>query len=348
MLIGFQVNILLSSNRFYPDIGGIENIALLLAQDFVAAGHQVRLVTQTSGPSLLDCDFPFKILRQPNAFHLLSSYYWADVLLQVNLESRQLWLRLLYKKPLVIGMQCWTGYANSGFLSIKWLKHKAFGLADRLIACSNAIREEAGYAATVINNPYNSNLFCLNSDVSREKAIVFLGRLVSIKGADMLLEAFAAVRPSGWRLTIIGDGPDLLYLKQLACRLGMGNSVDFLGSLQNEALVHALNLHEIMVIPSRWREPFGIVALEGLACGCVVLAADDGGLVDAVGPAGIVFRRGDQSDLEAKLRFLVNNQEARIHLRAQAPTHLRRFSHHVVSRQYLAILEELVNTKQKQ
>jgi glycosyltransferase involved in cell wall biosynthesis len=89
------------------------------------------------------------------------------------------------------------------------------------------------------------------------------------------------------------------------------------------------------------------VALEGLACGCVVLASDDGGLVDAVGPAGIVFNRADQSDLDAKLRLLVNSQELRTNLRTKAPDHLRRFRHDVVSQQYLDVLEGLVHKRNK-
>ena len=341
------MKILLSSNRFWPDIGGIETIALLLAQDFTTAGHQVRLVTQTPGPCRSDHDFPFRVLRKPNPFQLFSSYYWADVFLQVNLEARQLWLLFLRRKPLVIGIQSWIDHPNHGIFSLTSLKYKALGFADRLIACSNDIQKELGYPGRVIGNPYNNNLFCLDADVLKSKSIVFLGRLVSDKGADMLFKAFAALRLSSWRLTIIGDGPDRAELQQLACQLGIYHLVDFLGSIQGKELVHALNQHEIMVVPSRWREPFGIVALEGLACGCVVLAAGDGGLVDAVGPAGIVFRRGDQSDLEAKLRLLTSNQDLRIHLRAQAPDHLRKFRHHAVSQQYFAILEELVGANVK-
>ena len=56
-----------------------------------------------------------------------------------------------------------------------------------------------------------------------------------------------------------------------------------------------------MVIPSRWREPFGAVAPHGLVYDCLVLASDGGWLPDAVGSAGLLFRRGDQADLAAKL-----------------------------------------------
>ena len=51
-------------------------------------------------------------------------------------------------------------------------------------------------------------------------------------------------------------------------------------------MVEELNRHEIMVVPSRWNELFGVVALEGMACGCAMLVSDGGGLPDAVGYAG--------------------------------------------------------------
>ena len=63
------------------------------------------------------------------------------------------------------------------------------------------------------------------------------------------------------------------------------NIVEFFEVIEtNHDLVNQLNQSEILVVPSLWSEPFGIVALEGLACGCALLASDAGGLPDAVGP----------------------------------------------------------------
>jgi glycosyltransferase involved in cell wall biosynthesis len=193
----------------------------------------------------------------------------------------------------------------------------------------------------VIGNPYNSQLFRILPEIRRERAIVFLGRLVSDKGVDLLLQAFAQLRPPGWRLTIIGDGPERCPLERLANELGIRASVDSLGALQGEALVRELNRHELMVIPSRWREPFGVVALEGLACGCVGLASDGGGLPDAVGSAGLLFRRGDLADLTRRLRELIDNDDLRAHLRQQAPVHLARFQETNVCSKYLELVESL-------
>ena len=337
------MKILFTSHRFHPDIGGIESISDILSRSFVAAGHSLRLVTQTPGNPEEDRRiFPFPVSRRPSPRQLLASYHWADVVFQNNLEVRQLWPQLMLRKPFVVGLQTWIRSVTGQRTGLQMLKLLALQQADQLIACSNAIRLDSNHRSEVIGNPFNSHLFRLLPGQLRDPAIAFLGRLVSDKGVDLLLQAFAQLRPAGWRLTIIGDGPERASLTRLATDLGVSASVDFLGSLQGEPLVRALNHHELMVVPSRWREPFGVVALEGLACGCVVLASDGGGLPDAVGPAGLLFRRGDLANLTQQLRLLIDDQSLREHLRRQAPAHLAQFQEDVVCARYLALLEGLV------
>jgi glycosyltransferase involved in cell wall biosynthesis len=335
------VNILLTSHRFYPDIGGIETITEILARHFIAAGHAVRLVTQSLAEESLDRQFPYTVLRRPSARLLLASFRWADIVLQNNLEVRQLWPLLLCRRPLVIGLQTWirTSAGERGVLP--QLKQMVLGAADQLVACSNAIRIDCSPRANVIGNPYNSSLFRVVCPQMRRPAIAFLGRLVSDKGGDLLLNAFAALSPCDWRLSIIGEGPDRGALERLSSDLGISHCTDFYGPLRGEFLVQVLNQHEILVVPSRWCEPFGVVVLEGQACGCVVLASDGGGLPDAVGEAGLLFRRGDQADLTKKLHLLMADSQLRARLRAQAPRHLANFKEDLVGAYYLRLLKRL-------
>jgi glycosyltransferase involved in cell wall biosynthesis len=331
---------LLTSNRFYPDIGGIERISEILARDFVSKGHAVILITQSQGDWPSDQKFPFRILRRPGAWQLFASYRWADVVLQNNLEVRQLWPLLVCRKPMVIGLQTWNRTVRGRRTIMQQIKLMALLAANQLIACSNAVRLDCSPRATVIGNPYNSSLFRLVPGVERRQKIVFLGRLVSDKGADMLLRAFAALHPNQWRLSIIGDGPEHAGLEALANELGVRHAIDFLGALEGETLVHTLNEHEIMVVPSLWREPFGIVVLEGMACGCALLASDGGGLPDAVGSAGLLFSRGDQTDLNSKLLLLLQDSVLREQLRGRSAIHLQAFQQGVVCKRYLSLMEQ--------
>jgi glycosyltransferase involved in cell wall biosynthesis len=335
------MKILITSNRFYPDIGGIETISEILADHFIKSGHQVRLVTRSLGSDSGEIQFPYPVLRRPSIGELLSTFYWADIILQNNLEVRQLWPVILFRKSLVIGLQTWVRSSEGKRSSIQKMKLLALRAADEVIACSNAIRVDSFTNSKVIGNPYNSSLFKTFTNSIREKSICFVGRLVSDKGADMLIKAFAGLKPEGWKLNIIGDGPERPNLEKLASALGILEKVTFCGVLKGGALVSALNTQEIMVVPSLWREPFGVVALEGLACGCVLLVSDGGGLPDAVGSAGLLFRRGDESDLKNQLDMLIKDSSQRHVLRSRAAEHLENFKQDIVCTQYLKILERV-------
>ena len=334
------MNILLTSHFFYPSIGGIEAITGILAHHFLQSGHCVTVVTKTPFNSSYNIDsFHFEVVRNPSPSRLLYLYRWADVVLQNNIELNTLWPRLLVRKPVVIGLQTWLR-TTKGKRSLNYfIKRIALAMADNVIACSNSIRTDSFKSATVIGNPYNSDLFRASPTKRRPNSIVFLGRLVSDKGPDLLIKAFSALAYPSSKLTIVGSGPDRDSLAQLVRKLSLTNSVNFTGALQGDDLVEVLNQHEIMVVPSTWNEPFGIVALEGLACGCVLLVSDGGGLPDAIGKSGLLFKRGDVTDLMLKLRLLLDRHELRDKLRFEAISHLPRFESSVISGQYLKILE---------
>ena len=71
--------------------------------------------------------------------------------------------------------------------------------------------------------------------------------------------------------------------------LSLAENVSFVGPKSGDGLAEILNQHQILVVPSRWAEPFGIVAVEGIACGCVVVGSVAGGLPEAIGGCGVNF-----------------------------------------------------------
>jgi glycosyltransferase involved in cell wall biosynthesis len=103
-----------------------------------------------------------------------------------------------------------------------------------------------------------------------------------------------------------------------------------------------LNDHQIMVVPSRWDEPFGIVALEGIACGCVVVGSENGGLREAIGPCGITFPNGSVDELATVLRKLLGDPELCSSLRSQREAHLARFEARTIACEYLRIFEAVM------
>jgi glycosyltransferase involved in cell wall biosynthesis len=158
--------------------------------------------------------------------------------------------------------------------------------------------------------------------------------LVSDKGASLLLYAVKLVNPKP-QLTIIGDGPERPVLEKQVIDLQLQAQVEFAGSRQGEQLADLLRRHEILVVPSLWQEPFGIVALEGIACGCVVIGSAGGGLSEAIGPCGVTFPNGDARALADAITRLLGDPAERDRLRQNAPAHLVHFTSRQVAAVYL-------------
>src|SRR5207302_7541699 len=166
----------------------------------------------------------------------------------------------------------------------------------------------------VTGNPYDNGVFRLLPNIVRDKTIAFLGRLVSDKGADLLLQAIKLLQHEGLMpdLTIIGAGPEEQGLRQLTHELGLDRQVTFVGEKSGAPLAELLNRHRILVVPSRWAEPFGVVALEGIACGCVVIGSESGGLKEAIGPCGLVYENGNVRALADQLKRSLNDPNSQM------------------------------------
>jgi glycogen(starch) synthase len=327
------VKILLGSHHFFPSTGGIETVSSLLAREFVRQGHEVRIITQTPGSS----EFPFAVIRRPGAVELLRQVRWSDVFLQNNISLRTLWPLLLVRRPLFITHQTWITNPDG---STGWQHRlKRFVLPSATsFAISGAIANSLPRPSVCVGNPYDDAIF-RDAAGSRPNDLIFVGRLVSDKGAALLLDALKLLKTRP-HLTIVGDGPERAALEKQAAELQLQAQIEFAGPLKGEPLAELLRQHQVMVVPSLWQEPFGIVALEGIACGCVVIGSTGGGLPEAIGPCGVTFPNGDVPALAAAISRLLGDPAERERLRRNAPAHLARFTPRHVAALYLESMEQ--------
>jgi glycosyltransferase involved in cell wall biosynthesis len=327
------VKILLGSHHFYPSTGGIETASNLLAREFVALGHDVHVITQTEG----DGHFPFAVIRRPGPIELLRQLRWCDVFLQNNISLRTLWPLLFVRRPLFITHQTWITNPDG---TVGWqhrLKQFVLRYATSM-AISRAVAEKLPGPSIPVGNPYDDKVFKEVPSEPRNKELIFVGRLVSDKGANLLLEAMGLLE-SRPRLTIAGDGPERSNLEKQAADLQLQSQVELVGSQTSEQLAKLLRQHRILVVPSRWQEPFGIVALEGIASGCVVVGSAEGGLAEAIGPCGLTFPNGDAQALANALSRLLDDPTQCDRLRQNAPAHLALFSPRHVAGLYLEAMK---------
>lgn len=304
----------------------------ILAREFVALGHDVRVITQTEGEG----DFPFLVIRRPGLAELISQVKWCNVFLQNNISLRTVWPLLLFRRPLFITHQTWIGDETGSPAWSQRLKLAVLRHATNF-SISRAIADKVPVPSVKVGNPFNDEVFRSAENDKRTHDLIFVGRLVSDKGVDVLIDALAILLQSGMhpRLTVVGDGVERTALEQKAEHLGLGSSISFVGSQTGTQLSKTMNAHRILVVPSRWPEPFGIVALEGLACGCVVVGSEQGGLPEAMGPCGLTFPNGDARALARVLQDLLHNPGRVARLREGAQEHLAPFSRRQVANSYL-------------
>ncbi|MGC9158507.1 MAG: glycosyltransferase family 4 protein [Terracidiphilus sp.] len=330
------MRILLCSHVFPPSIGGIETVSRILAEEFCRLGAAVTVVTRTPGEEI---NQPYKVVRRPSIGKLLALARSAEIVFQSNISLRTLLPLFFLPRPIVIAHHGRIARVDG---SRGWQDTLKRALLFRCshISISNMIAADLPIESKVIADPFEASEFTDSGTGERDKDFVFLGRLVSDKGCDLALRALAILKQEGLRpsFTVIGDGPEMPALKRLTAELGLMEQVDFLGALC-EGRGRIVASHRIMVVPSIWQEPFGVVALEGIAAGCAVIASQGGGLPEAVGPCGILFPNGDVAALAFAMKRLLTSPTLREQLIARRGQHLEEFQPEVVAKRYLEVFE---------
>ncbi|MBW2064203.1 MAG: glycosyltransferase [Deltaproteobacteria bacterium] len=150
-----------------------------------------------------------------------------------------------------------------------------------------------------------------------EQIILFVGRIVPLKGIDRLLSALACLKQRDrLRLLVIGGDEqcrmEVERLRNLSENLRIKDSVTFLGLVEQEMLPYFYSAADLCVFPSYY-ESFGLVALESLACGTPVVATDVGDMRNIIleGKTGYVVHDNDPGSLADKIALLLSLSKAK-------------------------------------
>lgn len=337
------MRVLIGSPAFPPSLGGIERFAELMALGLATLGDDVTVLTSTPADALDHA--PFRVLRCPGPLAKLRAVRDCDVFLQANVSLRDAWPLLLFRRPWVVSHH--GLYSSRGLAGLLGrLKIRLGRLATSRISVSRFVADRVDPESQVIANPYRSSLFRVLEGVDRSRDLIFVGRLVSDKGTQVLLRAVDLAAREGRRmaLAIVGDGPEVASLRNEVQSLGLSSYVTFLGRLDGPELVGELNRSRVLVVPSIVEEGFGLVALEGIACGCRVVASDVGGLREAVGSCGRLVAAGDPKALSRALIEELNHRDSESY-RASADKHLSHHREGLVVERYREILTASLGAK---
>ena len=326
------MKILLVPSSYLPVMGGVQSIAVQLAEGLPAFGHEVTVLTQRyprelAASQVIDGVAVERFLfllprmqyfreRRPDLF--LAGLFYAPMtllrLLQllvrfkpdvVNLHfvgapAPFVWLtqRLLHFR-LVVSLHGddVEGLARRAPFD-RWVFRHLLESAFAVTASSNYLLTQAAHRVPQIASKSRaiwSGVYLPDAPAATTGTdLMAFGRMIPKKGFDLLVRAMALLDPSEFsgKLVFFGDGPERSALESLARDLNVQARVEFRGRIPYADVIPTMMTSRAVVIPSR-QEPLGLVALEAMAAGRPVIAARVGGLVETLGDADAVLVEPD-------------------------------------------------------
>lgn len=227
-------------------------------------------------------------------------------------------LGIIFRKPVIITAHGSDIHSFPKHFFLKQLVIFTLKRASWIVAVSQSLKELISKMTgsrkelVVIRNGVNHKIFSpadktkirkmLNLPNDR-KIILFVGNLLSIKGIDLLLYAFAKIsKKDHINLIIIGKGESEGKLKELTIKLHIETHVFFIGTKKHTEIPLWLNACDVFCLPSR-NEGFPTVIVEALACGRPVVATRVGGIPEAIinDTLGILVEPNNAEELAAAL-----------------------------------------------
>lgn len=236
------------------------------------------------------------------------------------------------------------------------LKQWIINASDHVTVVSSAMMDAASRLGvekkkiSVISMGVDShNTFIPGATQGVRAGLVFVGRLVSKKGIEYLIESLPLVlqRHPEQQLTIIGDGPLKASLLELCKKKGIAHAVTFTGSLSNESIPAYLRRSAIAIIPSVVtdsgdQEGAPVTIMETLACACPTIVSDYPGARDIIvdGENGLLVPQRSASHIAEKINYLLENPAVRDALGSKGRESIQgKFDWQVISAQYQTVFE---------
>lgn len=174
----------------------------------------------------------------------------------------------------------------------------------------------------------------------------FAGRFVKEKGISDLVTACSQLS-SITHIVLIGEGPVKDRLLRQASLLGMKERCHILNYIKSKEMPRYLNILDCLVLPSRtrpnWKEQFGRILIEAMACEVPVIGSSSGEIPNVIGRAGIIFPEGDSVALREILRDLMSNNTKRIQLGIAGHCRVQEcFTHHKVAKDTIHVYRTIM------
>ncbi|MBD2194633.1 MULTISPECIES: hormogonium polysaccharide biosynthesis glycosyltransferase HpsO [Calothrix] len=194
--------------------------------------------------------------------------------------------------------------------------------------------------------------------LSSDFVVGFVGRFVPEKGLLTLLQALISIKDKSWKLLLLGRGDLQTELLKIAAENQIQERVIIIESVPHNAVPEYINLMSTLVLPSEttykfktltaigWKEQFGHVIIEAMACKVPVIGSNSGEIPHVISDAGLVFPEGDVQALGSCLTQLIDNPEFAMRLGCMGYQKVMdKYTNQALARQQLDFYQEVVNSK---
>ncbi|TVP57111.1 MAG: glycosyltransferase family 4 protein [Nodularia sp. (in: Bacteria)] len=192
---------------------------------------------------------------------------------------------------------------------------------------------------------------------SEDFVVGFVGRFVPEKGLLTLLQALVSIKDKPWKLLLLGRGELQAELIKITTENNIRDRVIFVESVPHDEVANYINLMSTLVLPSEttykfktltavgWKEQFGHVLIEAMACQVPVIGSDSGEIPHVIGDAGLVFPEGDITALASCLVQLIDqpNVAKSIGESGYQKT-MNKYTNQALAKQQFEFYQELVNS----
>lgn len=222
---------------------------------------------------------------------------------------------------------------------------------DKYIAVTEYVRQEyikRGYNEDrIIVIPNSIDIDKIGNGVRRSheyRNVLYVGRMVSVKGVDILIRAFhkASSQYHDLRLILVGTGKELNEYRSLIKNLSIESKVIITGFVCDEDLWYYYSIADLFVYPSiAGTEAFGISLLEAMRYHIPCLVADTGGCKEVIKDAGVTFRDRDYEDLMKKMMLILNDNQKSLALSDRCKDVLSEYSDEKVVKNLVKVYDDL-------
>ncbi|MFC1811649.1 glycosyltransferase family 4 protein [Thermodesulfobacteriota bacterium] len=336
------MKVLLWTELFWPHIGGVEVLCTQLMTSLLKRDYEFAVATSHTSFDLPDKDDynDIPIYR----FNFRGSLEARDLKQLTAARHKVAELKKSFKPDLIhintsgpsILFHLFTRHTHYAptLLTVHWLQETSFveeirqdTLMGRVLRSANWVSAVSAaaldYAHKLAPKIASRSSLILNGLIMPSveatplpfdaPCLLCLGRLVEEKGFDLALNAFALLtdRFPTARMIIAGEGPARPTLERLAGKLGLRDVIEFVGWVEPGKVQDLINTSTMVLMPSRWQEPFGLVALEAAQMARPVVATRVGGLPEVVmhQQTGLLVDKEDSAALTKAIAFLLDYPE---------------------------------------